>query len=107
MKQREEVIELLAQTIAPTLYLLSGDKPSEMGFPIEDSKEAFDERMERQFNPVEFWLDKARKIAGSLVVVLEAGGLDIRTVTLNDAMCEAAGKQRPDVKNGRHETLPL
>lgn len=105
MDAREMLIELLAQTIAPRLYQLCGQKSEEMGFPIYDTKEEVDDHLERQFNPVGYWLTKAREIADGVIRIAEAGG--VKTEDLNlDAMIAAAARERPDVtEDGTQRSL--
>lgn len=94
---RDEVVEALAQTIAPRLYQLCGRKPEEMGFPFGDTKEEVEALLEQQFDPVGYWLKKARELAEISVSLIEAGGLTLSEVSI-DAMLKAAGQYRADVK---------
>ncbi len=73
MENREFLVAALTQMIAPRLFVLSGDSPAEMGFPFADDREALDERLERQFNPVDFWTGKAREFAEGVVDVMYRG----------------------------------
>ena len=74
MENREFIIRALSQMLAPRLFVLSGDKPSEMGFPFADTEDEVNERIERQFNPINYWSEKAQEIAEAIVDTLEAGG---------------------------------
>lgn len=98
MAPREMVIELLAQTIAPRLYQLCGTKSEEMGFPIYDTKEEVENHLQQQFDPVAYWLAKAREISETLLTVVEAGGMEVKDESAVDVMCKAAAKFRVDVK---------
>jgi len=66
--------------LAPRLFVLSGDNPSDMGFPFADDEDAFKERMSRQFDPITFWTEKATEIAAAIVDVIYAEG-DIPEIT--------------------------
>lgn len=96
MTPRETLIAALAQTLAPKLFEISGDRPEEMGFPIEDSKEAFDIRMERQFSPVEYWTNEATRIATAIVDIIEAGGVSVELFDFEKAV-PTIRKNRPDL----------
>lgn len=96
MTNRKNMIELIAQTLAPRLYKLYGQRPEEMGFPIYETQEEVDEHLARQFDPVEYWLGKGREIGSSIIAIMEAGGTTFENVDF-DAMCKAAAKERPDV----------
>lgn len=105
MNNREKLIELLAQTIAPRLFKLFGKPPEEMGFPIYDTKGEVEEHLQRQFNPVEYWTDRAREIAVSTLTIMEAGGLTLPELNVQ-AMLDASAKERPDVTNeGKHLSM--
>jgi hypothetical protein len=70
MNNKQILVEVLAQMIAPRLFVLSGDNPAEMGFPFADDENALEERLARQFNPVSFWTEKATEIAEAIVDVI-------------------------------------
>jgi hypothetical protein len=89
-------VAALAQTLAPKLFEASGDEPEKMGFPIEDSKKAFDDRMGRQFDPVTYWTDKATTLAEGLATAFEAGGIDLSAFNY-DAAVSAFFAIRDDV----------
>ena len=105
MTNEEEIIEVLAQTLAPRLFELSGDNPAEMGFPIEDSKEAFEERLQRQFSPVEYWTKQARALAVIVVDLLHAGGASITDLSIEDMLKQAA-QHRTDVTPNHPDYVP-
>ena len=96
MTPKEQTIELIAQTLAPRLYQLCGEKPEEMGFPIYETKSEVDDHLERQFNPVEYWMGQARRMAESIIRIIDAGGGQLDNLNI-DAMCKAATGERPDV----------
>jgi hypothetical protein len=96
MTKREGLIELIAQTLAPRLYQLCGESPEEMGFPIYDTKREVEEHLARQFDPVNYWLERGREMGASIVNIIEAGGGVLNAADL-DAMCKAAAKERPDM----------
>ncbi len=73
MESREFLVSALTQMIAPRLFVLSGDNPAEMGFPFAEDRASLDERLERQFSPVDFWTGKAREIAEGVVDVIYRG----------------------------------
>ena len=98
MTPQEGFVELIGQTLAPRLYELFGTPPEEMGFPIGESKEHFEKLLERQFSPVEYWTVRGREIGQSVWNILQAGGVSFDGADL-DAMCKAAGKERPDVEH--------
>ncbi len=95
MDNRERFVELIGQTLAPRLYDLFGTPPEEMGFPVGDSKADFEEQVERQFNPIEYWTARGREIGQAVLNILEAGGVSVADADV-DAMCKAALKERPD-----------
>jgi hypothetical protein len=74
MEKRELLIGAITQMLAPRLFVLCGDKPEEMGFPIYDTKEEVDDHLARQFDPVTYWTDKAREIAAAIVDTIDHGG---------------------------------
>jgi hypothetical protein len=96
MMSRGVLIATLTQTIAPRLFSLSGDKPEEMGFPTGNSKEHFEERLARQFDPVTYWTEQARVIATSLVNIIEAGGVDVASFDYDKAL-DVIRSERPDL----------
>lgn len=101
MTNRETFVAMLAQTLAPKFFEISGDVPEEMGFPFGDSKEDFDERMERQFNPVDYWTAKATEYAEGLATIFEAGGVDLSSFDY-DAAVSAMLAFRADLKDPNH-----
>lgn len=100
LMKREVLVEAITQNIAPRLFKLSGDNPAEMGFPIGDSKEDFEDRLARQFDPVTYWTEKAREIANSLVNIMEAGRIDFSPFDY-DAAVDVAFRERPDLHERR------
>ncbi len=102
---RDEVIELLAQTVAPKLYQLFGQNPEDMGFPIYDTKEEVEIHLARQFDPVNYWLDQARSIAETFVSITETGGVVFGEDLNVQAMLDNAVKHRADFVDGAHVAI--
>ena len=74
MTERDLTVASIAQMIAPRLFVLCGDRPDEMGFPFGDLKSDVEQRLERQFSPVQYWTKQAEEIAEAIVCVLEQSG---------------------------------
>lgn len=102
MTSEEQVVELLAQTLAPNLFALFGVSPEEMGFPIYETQEEVETHLARQFSPVDYWLEEGRKIGRSVVAILTAGGADISALDI-DAMLARSARERADFgPDGQH-----
>lgn len=71
---KEYLIRAITQMLAPKLFVLCGDKPEEMGFPIYYTEAEVEDHLARQFDPVSYWTAKAEEIATAIVDVIYAGG---------------------------------
>ena len=98
----EMTTNLLAQTLAPRLFKMFGVPPEEMGFPIYDTKEEVADHLEKQFSPVEYWTDRGREMAASILRILAAGGATIPAENFQ-AMIDAAIKECQDTPNEKGE----
>lgn len=75
MTNRETFVAAFAQALAPKLYELCDNK--EARWPFGDTREEFEGNVDKLFNPVGYWTDKATEIAEGLATVFEAGDVDL------------------------------